>query len=73
VFDKSSGPLLAGPFPGNHFWADFGGQCERLLVEDVNLLSLSAAETTVKRKKSPAPSQRSMCFLCVVVTLAADE
>ena len=29
VFDKSSGALLAGPFPGNHFWAGFGGQCER--------------------------------------------
>jgi hypothetical protein len=27
VFDKSSGALLAGPFPGNHFWAGFASRC----------------------------------------------
>ncbi len=26
VFDKSTGALLAGPFPGNRFWAGFGGE-----------------------------------------------
>jgi hypothetical protein len=28
VFDKLTGALLGGPFPGNHFWAGFGGACE---------------------------------------------
>jgi hypothetical protein len=28
VFDKSSGALLAGPFPGNQFWAGFNPHCE---------------------------------------------
>ena len=28
VFDKSSGAVLAGPVPGNAFWAGFGGPCE---------------------------------------------
>ncbi|HEX6502355.1 MAG TPA: hypothetical protein VF011_03855 [Terriglobales bacterium] len=27
VFDKSTGALLAGPFPGNHFWAGFSSTC----------------------------------------------
>jgi hypothetical protein len=28
VFDKSSGALIAGPFPGTNFWAGFGAPCE---------------------------------------------
>jgi hypothetical protein len=28
VFDKSTGAVIAGPFPGNQFWAGFGGTCE---------------------------------------------
>jgi hypothetical protein len=28
VYDKATGNLIAGPFPGNQFWARFGGQCE---------------------------------------------
>ncbi len=27
VFGKSSGTLIAGPFPGNHFWAGFSSTC----------------------------------------------
>ena len=27
VFDKATGALLAGPFPGNHFWAGFSSTC----------------------------------------------
>ena len=28
VFDKSSGALIAGPFPGTNFWKGFGAPCE---------------------------------------------
>jgi hypothetical protein len=28
VYDKDTGALTAGPFPGNSFWAGFGGPCE---------------------------------------------
>jgi hypothetical protein len=28
VFDKATGAVVAGPFPGNHFWAGFGGTCQ---------------------------------------------
>jgi hypothetical protein len=28
VFDKTTGAVVAGPFPGNHFWAGFGGTCQ---------------------------------------------
>lgn len=28
VFDKATGAVVAGPFPGNHFWAGFGGSCQ---------------------------------------------
>jgi hypothetical protein len=28
VYDKSTGALVGGPFPGTHFWAGFGGKCE---------------------------------------------
>ena len=28
VFDKATGALIAGPFPGNHFWAGFNPLCE---------------------------------------------
>jgi hypothetical protein len=28
VFDKATGALVAGPFPGNQFWAGFHGPCE---------------------------------------------
>jgi hypothetical protein len=28
VFDKVTGALIAGPFPGNHFWAGFNPLCE---------------------------------------------
>ena len=28
VFDKTTGALIAGPFPGNQFWAGFGGACQ---------------------------------------------
>jgi hypothetical protein len=27
VFDKTTGALLAGPFPGNHFWTGFKSTC----------------------------------------------
>lgn len=28
VFDKTTGALVAGPFPGNSVWAGFGGDCQ---------------------------------------------
>jgi hypothetical protein len=28
VYDKATGALVAGPFPGNQFWAGFGGVCQ---------------------------------------------
>jgi hypothetical protein len=28
IFDKSTGALIQGPLPGNHFWSGFGGPCE---------------------------------------------
>ena len=28
VYDKNTGALVGGPFPGTHFWAGFGGKCE---------------------------------------------
>lgn len=28
VFDKATGALIAGPFPGNHFWAGFNPLCK---------------------------------------------
>jgi hypothetical protein len=35
VFDKSTGALLAGPFPGNHFWAGFSEMCSRTNDGDI--------------------------------------
>ncbi len=29
VFDKTTGTLIAGPYPGNQFWHGFGGLCEQ--------------------------------------------
>jgi hypothetical protein len=29
VFDKTTGNLVAGPYPGNQFWHGFGGLCEQ--------------------------------------------
>jgi hypothetical protein len=28
IFDKASGRVIQGPFPGNHFWSGFTGNCE---------------------------------------------
>ncbi len=30
VFNKSTGAMIFGPFPGNHFWSGFGGACQNV-------------------------------------------
>ena len=30
VYDKNTGNIVGGPFPGTHFWQGFGGMCETL-------------------------------------------
>ena len=79
VYDKATGNLIAGPFPGNQFWARFGGECEakndgdpiiqwdkahHVWVASQNTFGISGSGST-QRTDPPY-------FTCIAVSQTAD-
>lgn len=68
VFDKASGALIAGPFPGNHFWSGFGGACQNDNSGDPIILY----DKTANRWIAAQNTFTSPYMTCVAVSVTSD-
>jgi hypothetical protein len=68
VFDKATGALVAGPFPGNQFWAGFRGPCKLRNDGDPIIQWDKANHVWVASQNVFEPPYRT----CIAVSQTAD-
>lgn len=62
-YDKETGALAGGPFPGNAFWAGFGGVCESNNAGDpIVLFDHIANQWVFSQFTSPSNPNGTQCF-----------
>jgi len=70
VFDKSTGAILAGPIPGDTFWAGFGGPCENSVdYEGDNIIQWDKA---AHRWLAAQNTRLSPYMTCIAVSQTSD-
>jgi hypothetical protein len=70
IYDKNTGALLAGPFPGTQFWAGFGGPCQSLNGGDPIMQYDKEAGRWVALQLAFA--NFSVASVCVAVSTTSD-
>jgi hypothetical protein len=72
VFDKTTGALIAGPFPGNHFWSAFGGGCQANNDGDPIIQWDKANHVWVASQNDFGPTFNGPFATCIAVSTTAD-
>jgi hypothetical protein len=70
VYDKNTGAVVGGPFPGTHFWAGFGGPCQSFNSGDPIIQYDKAAGRWVGMQF--AFQNFSAASICVAVSTTPD-
>lgn len=71
IYDKATGAMLAGPFPGTTFWAGFGGNCQSFNGGDPIILYDKAAGRWVATQLAYNAGFSSNSY-CVAVSTTSD-
>ena len=72
VFDKATGSLIAGPYPGTNFWAGFGGGCELNNGGDPIIQWDKANHRWVASQNDFGPNFTGPYQTCIAVSTSAD-
>ncbi|MDX1556072.1 MAG: hypothetical protein R3212_08605, partial [Xanthomonadales bacterium] len=72
LFDKDTGALEAGPFPGNTIWAGFGGHCQQTNRGDPLVLWDDQAQRWLVSQFAFTSTATPPWLQCVAVSTTAD-